>query len=78
MKSVYVGSLGDKEGATELRDKLIQRLQTVRGIELVTMPSEADAIITGTGEIWLKGYVSANPKAPAINRQAVYDGYLSI
>jgi hypothetical protein len=73
-----VGSLGEKRGAAEIRDKLIQRLRKARGTEIVAVPDEADAVITGTGEIWLKGYVSASPKASAINRQAVYDGYLSI
>jgi hypothetical protein len=78
VKRVYVGSLGDKQGATELHDKLIRRLRKTRGLEVVAIPSEADAIIVGTGEIWLKGYISTNPKPSPYNRQAVYGGYLSI
>jgi hypothetical protein len=58
IKRVYVGSLGEKQGATELHDELIRRLRKTRGIELVAVPSEADAVITGTSEIWLKGYIS--------------------
>ena len=76
VKRVYVGSLGTKQGASELRDKLVQRLGKSRGIELVASPSEADAVITGTGKIWLKGYMSTNPKPSPYNRQPVYDGYL--
>ena len=53
---VYVGSLGDKQGAVVLRDELVQRLRKDHGIEVVPSPSEADAIITGTGEILLTGY----------------------
>lgn len=75
---VYVGSLGDKQGATELHNKLLRRLRNTRGIEVVAIPSEADAIITGTGEIWLKGYVSTNLKPSPYNRQPVYGGYLSV
>jgi hypothetical protein len=78
VKKVYVGSLGDKQGATELRDKLILRLRKCRGIEVAGRPSEADAIITGTGETWLKGYIRTNPKPSPYNRQPVYDGYLSV
>jgi|ERR1700730_10195523 hypothetical protein len=78
VKRVYVGSLGDKRGATELHDKLIRRLRKARGIEVVASPGEADAIITGTGEIWLKGYINTNPKLSPSTRQAVYDGYLSV
>jgi hypothetical protein len=78
VKRVYVGSLGDKQGATELHDKLIRRLRKARGIEVVAGPSEADAIITGTGEIWVKGYVSTGPRPSPYGRQPVYDGYLSV
>jgi hypothetical protein len=78
VKRVYVGSLGDKQGATELHDKLIGRLRKARGIAVVASPAEADAIITGSGEIWLTGYVSISPKPSPYGRQAVYNGYLSV
>jgi hypothetical protein len=78
VKKVYVASLGDKDGAAELRDKLIGRLKKSRDIEVVGIPSAADAVITGTGETWLKGYISTNPKPSPYNRQPVYDGYLSV
>jgi hypothetical protein len=77
VKRVYVGSLGAKQGATELHDKLIKRLRKARGIEILESPSEADAILTGTGEIWLKGHISTNPKPIPWSQQAVYGGYLS-
>jgi len=73
-----VGSLGDKGGATELRDKHIRRLRKTRGIEVVAIPSEAEAILTGSGEIWVKGYISTNPKPSPYNPQPIYDGYLSV
>jgi len=77
-KRVYVGSLGDKQGATALHDKLILRLRKTREIELVATPSQADAIISGSGEIWLKGYINTNAKPSPANRQPVYGGYLSV
>jgi len=78
VKRVYVASLGDKQGATGLRDKLILRLRKCRGIEVAGSPREADAIITGTGETWVKGYISTSPKPSPYNRQPVYDGYLTV
>lgn len=78
VKRVYVASLGDKEGSTELREKLIRHLRKARGIQVVRSSSQADAILTGTGEIWVKGYISTNPKPSPYNRQPVYDGYLSL
>jgi hypothetical protein len=78
VKKVYVTSLGGKQGAAELRDKLIFRLKKCPGIEVVGSPSEADAILTGTGETWLNGYINTSPKASSYSRQPVYDGYLSV
>jgi hypothetical protein len=78
VKKVYVASLGGKQGAAELRDKLILRLKKCRGIEVAGSPSEADAIVTGTGETWVSGYINTSPKPSLNNRQPIYDGYLSV
>jgi hypothetical protein len=45
LKKIYVASLGGKQGAAELRDKLILRLKKSPAIE-VRSSSEADAILT--------------------------------
>ena len=78
VKRMYVGLFGDKQGTTGLREKLIRHLRKARGIQVVGSPNQADAILTGTGEIWVKGYISTNPKPSPYNRQPVYDGYLSV
>jgi hypothetical protein len=46
LKKIYVASLGGKQGAAELRDKLILRLKKSPAIEVVGSSSEADAILT--------------------------------
>jgi hypothetical protein len=78
VKKVYVTSFGGKQGAAELRDKLILRLKKCPGIEVVGSSAEADAILTGTGETWLNGYINTSPRPSAYSRQPVYDGYLSV
>ena len=78
VKKVYVASLGGKQGAAELRDKLILRLKKCPGIEVVGSASEADAILTGLGETWQTGYINTSPKPSSYSRQPVYDGYLSV
>jgi hypothetical protein len=45
LKKIYVASLGGKQGAAELRDKLILRLKKSPAIE-VRSSSEAHAILT--------------------------------
>ena len=78
VKKVYVASLGGKQGAAELHDKLILRLKKCPGIEVVGNPNEAEAILTGTGETWQTGYINTSPKPSSYSRQPVYDGYLSV
>jgi hypothetical protein len=67
-----------EQRAADLRDKLILRLKKCPGIEVVGSSSEADAILTGTGETWLNGYINSSPKPSPCSRQPVYDGYLSV
>jgi hypothetical protein len=74
LKKIYVASLGGKQGAAELRDKLILRLKKCSGIEVVGSSSEADAILTGTGETWLNGYINTSSKPSPYSRQPVYSG----
>jgi hypothetical protein len=78
IRRVYVGSLGNKPGAAEIRERLEQRLKKSRTFEVVENADAADAILSGTGEIWITGYYRTNPKPSPWNRQAAYDGYLSV
>ena len=56
----------------------MERLRGDRHWQVVESPNEADAIVDGTGEIWIKGYVSNNPRLNTGWRQPVYGGYLSL
>ena len=40
----------------------------------------ADATLTGTGELWVKGYYNLNPRERSLGEDAhrVYGGYLSV
>jgi hypothetical protein len=76
VKRLYVGSLGQKQGATEIRDKIVKRLRRGSEVEIVASPNEADAVITGDGEIWVKGYI--NPSSRAHDARPVFGGYLSV
>ena len=78
VKRVYVGSFGSKPGASELRERVIRCLRKTQAVEIVPSPSDADAMITGTGEIWIKEYIRTNPQPSPWTRQPVYDGYLSV
>ena len=46
--------------------------------EVVAASRQADAVIKGSGQIWVKGYITTSPRTPAANRQAIYAGFLSV
>lgn len=76
VKKVFVDSLGAEEGATELRDAMIQAIRKNSDIQIVTTASEADAVIIGSGKIWATGSVRVGPHGSL--SQNTYDGYLRV
>jgi hypothetical protein len=80
VKRVAVGSLGSTPAALKMRVALIAELHKHGNLAVVTEAAGADAVITGTAEIWLRGYYSLNPRSRSItdDAHAVYGGYLSV
>jgi hypothetical protein len=80
VKKLFVGSFGDKPGASVLRENLAARLSKSHGVTVVMSAANADAVVTGSGEVWIKGHFSLNPRQREINSdsQPIYGGYLSV
>jgi phosphate transport system substrate-binding protein len=55
---------------------MVRLLRKSREVQLVFDPKNADALVTGTGRIWVTGYVSLNPRSHS-SSQPVFEGYLS-
>ena len=80
LKRLYVEPFATKAGSERLRGDVIAELRKASSISLVSNESDADEILGGGGEIWVKGYRSLNPRsstAPA-NGTPIYGGYLSV
>ncbi len=77
VKTIYVGAFTGGQEAAHLRESFLRRLAHGR-FQLAQSPQSADAILAGTAQIWVKGYVAINPRTPSTDRQAVYAGYLSV
>jgi phosphate transport system substrate-binding protein len=77
VKKLYVSGFGDGPQAAHLQQSFLRHLEGGR-FKLVQSAKDADAIVTGTSQIWVKGFVSINPRTPSNDRQAVYAGYLSV
>lgn len=77
VKKIFVDKFSDGQDLAELRNRTIQQLRKNAQLEIVGSAKEADATLKGSGSIWIIGYVSTDPRAPANARQAVFRGYLS-
>lgn len=77
VKKIYVDTFTGKLGGSELRQQIIDGLRKSPTIEVVPDQTNADAVLTGTGELWISGYVSISPHASISNASPVYAGFLS-
>jgi hypothetical protein len=78
IKKIYVGSLGENKGSPELREALVKRLRGVRGLQVVSTQADADAVMSGKGEIWVKGHYSTSARPSPYAQNAIYGGVLSV
>jgi hypothetical protein len=80
IKRIYVEVFPAKTGSTKLRDDLIEQLRKMGSLSIVASESDADAIISGDGETWIKGYRSLNPRSGRLpsDGEPVYAGFLSV
>jgi hypothetical protein len=80
IRRVYVETFAVKGGSDKLRRDVIAQLRKLNLISLVSTKSAADAVLSGDGEIWVKGYRSLNPRSgrSPSNGTPVYGGFLSV
>lgn len=80
IKTLYVEPFAMKTGAEKLRADVIAQLRKLGSISLVSGPSNADATLSGDGEIWIKGYQSLNPRSGRLPSDGtpIYAGFLSV
>jgi hypothetical protein len=80
VKSVRIETLGSKPGSAEVLKELDHELQKTAKLRVADAAGEADATIRGDCEIWVRGYVSLNPRAGSGPGRGtpVYGGFLSV
>lgn len=77
VKKIYVESLGSGKLGNEFRDRVIARLRKEGSVDVVDRPGQADAVMSGTAEIWVTGHVSSTPRSPLSVEHAIYSGFVS-
>ncbi|HEY3836799.1 MAG TPA: hypothetical protein VGL72_09515 [Bryobacteraceae bacterium] len=77
---VFVESFGDKAGAASLRAEVVALLGRQPGVAIVNNAPDADFILSGSGQTYIKGYLATNPRVHYLNSDArpVYGGFLSV
>jgi phosphate transport system substrate-binding protein len=80
-RRVYVEAFATKAGAEKLREDVTGELKKLRSVSVVPDESNADLILGGGGEVWIKGYRSFSPRSHMklpTNGTPLYGGYLSV
>jgi hypothetical protein len=80
-KRLYVEPFATKAGPDELREDVTARLRKLSSLSIVGDPGNADLILAGGGEIWIKGYRSFSPRSHMkmpTNGIPIYGGYLCV
>jgi hypothetical protein len=77
---LFVEPFAVKQGSEQLRSDVIAQLRKLPSISVVSDQASADAILSGDGEIWVRGYKSLNPRSGRLpsNGTPVYAGFLSV
>jgi phosphate ABC transporter phosphate-binding protein len=80
-RRIYVEAFATKSGAEKLREDVTAELRKLKSVSLVSDESNADIILGGGGEIWVRGYRSFSPRSHMklpTNGMPVYGGFLSV
>jgi len=80
VQRIFVGEIRGVSVAGGIRQALIEDLRKRGKPGLAAEPDSADATLTGSGELWVKGYYSLNPRERSVGADArrIYGGYLSV
>ena len=80
-RRLYVEPFATKAGAETLRDDVTAELRKLSSVSLVADKADADVVLGGGGEIWVKGYRSFSPRSHMkmpTNGTPIYGGFLSV
>jgi len=80
IRRLYVEPFATQAGSEKFREDVIRELRRLNVVSLAADELNADAILGGGGEVWIKGYRSHNPQLGKVapNGTPIYTGFLSI
>ena len=80
VERIFVGSFGENDQSRQIRQAVVEELRRHGKLKVAESPESADAVLTGSGDVWIKGYYSLNPRARSVKEDAhpIFGGYLSV
>lgn len=75
---IYVEPFANKQDS--LREETIRLLKSRKDIQVVSSVDDADKVLTGTDQTYIKGYLARNPRVRYKNSDSrpVFGGYVSV
>ena len=79
-RRLFLEPFTTKAAPEKLREYVLAELSKLSAVHLVSSEADADDILGGGGEIWVKGYRSLNPRSGRMPSDGtpVYGGYLAV
>ena len=77
LRSIAVDSVGTGDGATALRQRIVEQLRKHPGLRLAASDAQADLTLRGNSSIWPTGSYSISAHSNSY-RVTNYEGYLSV
>jgi phosphate transport system substrate-binding protein len=77
IRRILVEPLGQGTLGNEFRERVIDRLRKDGHLTVVEASGQADAVMSGTAEVWVTGHVSVSPRTASTTKQTVFSGFLS-
>ena len=80
IRRIYVAPFAIKGGTGQLQGDVVSQLHKLGTVKLVSNEADADAVLSGAGEVWIRGYESLNPRSgrSPSNGTPVYGGFVSV
>lgn len=77
---IYVAEVARDSGLSSARKDLLTELRKLKSVQIVASPDQANATLLTTGEIYVKGFYSLNPRSGLSPEHGhpIYGGYLSV
>jgi phosphate ABC transporter phosphate-binding protein len=81
VRKLYVEAFSTKANPDKLRDDVMAELNKLSSVSIVSVESDAELVLGGGGEIWIRGYRSFSPRSELklpTNGTPIYGGYLAV